>query len=114
MADYLVTLDRAINFNPETEVEEILQNVRTILATRIGTVPLHRDFGISWEMLDRPLPVAKMLLQVAVIDAISEFEPRAEVKSVEFEGDAVDAMEGRLTPKVIISIAGEDDEEEEI
>lgn len=111
--EYVVTLDGGINFNPATEAEEILQNVRTILATRIGTVPLHRVLGVSWEHIDKPLPVAKTLMQVAVIDAVAEFEPRAEVKSVEFEDDTEDAMQGLLRPRVIISIVGDDDDEEE-
>lgn len=113
MADYLVTLDSAVNFAPETEALEILQNVRTILRTRIGTVPLDRSFGITWEHIDKPLPVAKMLMQVAVIDAIAEFEPRAEVKSVEFEEDTEDAMQGVLRPRVVISIPEENEEEGE-
>ena len=64
MVDYLVTLDSTVNFAPKTEVEEILQNVRTILATRLGTVPLHRGFGVTWEHIDKPLHVAKMLTQI--------------------------------------------------
>ena len=51
---YKVTLDEKINFAPDSEVEEILQNIRTILSTRIGTVPLDRDFGTTWEHIDKP------------------------------------------------------------
>ena len=109
---YKVTLDAKINFAPESEVEEILQNIRTILSTRIGTVPLDRDFGTTWEHIDKPYPVAKALMQSVVIDAITEYEPRATVEAVEFDDDAADAMEGLLHPRVIVSI-GEDEEEEE-
>ena len=112
MADYLVTLDSTVNFAPKTEVEEILQNVRTILATRLGTVPLHRGFGVTWEHIDKPLHVAKMLTRVAVIDAISEFEPRAHVESVEFEESSEDAMQGILRPRVIVSVGDEEEDEE--
>lgn len=34
--NFVVSLDSDVNFAPETEVVEILQNVRTILATRKG------------------------------------------------------------------------------
>jgi len=106
---YTVTIDGAVDFAPKTEIEEILQNVRTILNTRIGSVPLDRDFGISWDMVDAPVNVAKSQLMVAVIDAITEYEPRAKVQEVKFEDS--DAVEGVLKPVVIISI-GEENEEE--
>lgn len=99
--EYTVTLNGAIDFAPSGTTAEILQNVRTILNTRIGTVPLARDFGLSWEHVDKPLPVAKTLMQGAVIDAVAEFEPRARVESVSFEGDGAD---GVLRPSVVISI----------
>lgn len=105
---YTVTLDDSVNFAPGTEVEEILQNVRTILNTRKGTVPLDRDFGVSWEYIDQPIPVAKALLQSSVIDAIEQYEPRAYVEAVEFKDDNEDAMEGILKPIVTISIGEEE------
>lgn len=100
----VTTLDSAIDFAPATEVEEILQNVRTILKTRIGTVPLHRSFGVSWEHVDKPLPVAKALMQAMVIEAIQAYEPRATVKSVTFPENTTDMMEGLLKAVVRISI----------
>lgn len=109
---YQVSLNQEINFAPGTETEEILQNVRTILTTCVGSVPLHRDFGISWEHIDKPLPVARSLMQSAVIDAIEQFEPRATVESVTFEESTDDAMAGITRPCVIVSI-GTDEEEEE-
>ena len=35
-----------IAFAPRTPMEEIMQNVRTILTTRRGSIPLDRDFGM--------------------------------------------------------------------
>ncbi len=102
---YTVSLDSsAIDFAPESEVAEILQNVRTILKTRIGTVPLHRSFGVSWEHVDKPVPVAKALMQAMVIEAITAFEPRATVKSVTFPENTTDMMDGLLKAVVKISI----------
>lgn len=107
---YTVTLDGTIDFAPQTEVAEILQNVRTILVGVVGSSPLNRDFGLSWKHLDKPLPVAYTLLQAEVIEKIEEYEPRATIQSVEFEDTTDDdAMEGRLRPRVIISI-GEEEE----
>lgn len=107
--EYKVTLDSKINFAPGSEVEEILQNVRTILSTRIGTVPLDRDFGIDWSFIDSPLPAAKALFQAAVIDAILDYEPRANVVSVELEEDYNSAMDGVLKPVVTVSIGDEEE-----
>lgn len=109
MSEYAVSLDGAVDFAPPTEVHEILQNIRTILNTRIGSVPLDRDFGISWEHLDKPVQVAKTRMMVDVIDAIEKHEPRAKVREVKFENS--DAAEGILKPVVIVSIGDENEEE---
>lgn len=98
---YTVALDGSVDFAPSSTAAEILQNVRTILNTRLGTVPLARDFGISWDAVDRPLNVARTIMQGVVTDAIMEFEPRARVEAVTFDGDG---MDGVLKPTVIISI----------
>ena len=109
---YQVSLNDEINFAPGSETEEILQNVRTVLTTFKGTVPLDRDFGISVEYVDKPLPVAQTLMQAAVIDAIEEFEPRATVESVTFDENIDDAMDGISRPRVIVSIGDEQEDEE--
>lgn len=105
---YTVSLSGEVDFAPATEEAEILQNVRTILLGCIGTVPLHRDFGLSLEHIDKPLPVAKTLLQATIIESITEYEPRATVQSVEFEESEGDAQDGRLRPRVIVSIGEEE------
>ena len=92
--NFVVNLDADVDFNPASVVAEVLQNVRTILSTRKGSVPLDRDFGISWEYLDRPIDVAQMLMRSEIIDAVSKYEPRATVESVVFEGSAEDALDG--------------------
>ena len=100
----------SIAFAPGSLEAEVVQNVRTILATRRGSVPLDRTFGVSWEMLDKPLPVAKAELLAEVIESIQRWEPRAKVLAVEFDGESGDAtgllLEGQLRPRVKISIEG--------
>ena len=93
-----------INFSPQSTAEEVIQNVRCILATRKGSVPFDRAFGVSWDMLDRPLPVAKAMMIAAVVEAIQEYEPRAEVRGVKFNAETSVAMEGGLNPIVTIEI----------
>lgn len=108
MAQYTVTLSSQVDFAPSDEVREILQNVRTILSTRKGSVPLDRDFGLTWAHIDKPMPVAKMLMRSEVIDAIEEYEPRTTVVSVDFDEDTASAMDGILNPRVVVQIGEEE------
>ena len=102
MAQYTVTLSSQVDFAPSDEVREILQNVRTILSTRKGSVPLDRDFGLTWAHIDKPMPVAKMLMRS------EEYEPRATVVSVDFDEDTASAMDGILKPRVVVQIGEEE------
>ena len=90
---YRLTLDKNVDFSPATEVEEIFQNVRTILTTPKGTVPLLRDFGFSFEHLDKPIHLAQSLTRT----------------EIEFEESAEDAMSGLSRPVITLSI-GENNE----
>ena len=87
----------AINFAPESVIEEVIQNVRTICSTIIGTVPLDRDFGMSVDMLDRPISIAQALFQLA------RYEPRARFLSIEYLDDS-DVVQGVTKPKIKIEI----------
>lgn len=89
-----------IDFAPDP-VKEVLQNVQTIIATKKFSVPLHRDLGLDFTVLDQPLPKAQAGLRTEIIEAIRQFEPRARVRRVEFSGDEA---AGYLTPKVTVSV----------
>lgn len=89
-----------IDFAPENELLEILQNVRTILSTVKFSVPLDRDFGIDASLLDKPILEAKAKISSEIILAIKKYEPRVKVEEITFSGD----MDGKLQPKVQVSI----------
>ncbi len=89
------------SWQPETEVEEIIQNVRTILTTRRGSVPLDRSFGIDTALIDLPVTAIKGRLTTEIIEAVERLEPRVEVKEVKFTGDAAD---GAVYPVVKVVI----------
>lgn len=91
---------QAIDFGA-TGVEEVLQNVRTLLCTKKYSVPLDRALGIEFSMLDKPLLQAQTDLRVAIIETIRKDEPRAIVKEVTFTGDG---MNGVLIPKVVVDV----------
>lgn len=61
---HVLNLSQPISFAPGTVAAEVLQNVRTILATRKGTVPLDRDFGLEWEHVDKPSSSKLRLLRL--------------------------------------------------
>lgn len=107
MSEYLVNLKQGVDFAPSSEIAEILQNVRTILTTRLGSVPLERDFGLSWEHIDQPINVARALMKAEIIEAVERFEPRAIVEAVSFDESVEDGQDGLTRPRVTISIKGE-------
>ena len=78
---------KEINFFPASELEEIAQNVKTILTTAPGVVFLDRTFGVETELLDLPMPIVKNKLTAKICDAVNKFEPRAKVTDVFFGGD---------------------------
>lgn len=82
--------------------EAILRNVAVILATRKGSVPLYRDFGISWEALDKPEPIARAMLIPEIREAIERWEPRAEFVGAEFRADP--GRPGTLIPIVEVRV----------
>jgi len=86
-------------------IRSILQNVRTILATIQGSVPLDRTFGIDDSMLDTPEPVAQTKMTGAVIAAVERWEPRVKVVRVTWVRlDNSETADGRLVPRVRVRL----------
>jgi phage baseplate assembly protein W len=93
-----------INLNPESITEEVIQNLQMLLATPKYSVPLDREFGVSWEMADKPLNIAKTLLVGEIMDAVEKYEPRAEVTDITFTRDEIT---GRIVPRLEVLINDE-------
>jgi len=87
-------------------IDEIIQNVKVILNTPKGTVPLDRDFGVDWSVIDSPTTIALQKLRVNIVKAVEKYEPRVKVKSVEIMPDKM-IMDGifkvRLRVKINLS-----------
>jgi len=94
-----------IDFAPTPEAE-LIQNVRTILTTIQGTVPLDRAFGIEHTITDEPTLIARARLTSAIVAAVKEYEPRVNVTQVEYKADD---DQGRLIPIVYIEPVEEGD-----
>lgn len=90
---------------PETTVEAVLQNVRVIISTIQGEVPLDRTLGLAGKFLDKPINVARAILVTEVLEALEAREPRAQLVSAEFEVDK--DTPGKLIPVVEVQIIDE-------
>lgn len=89
-----------IDIAPKNDVNEILQNVRTILATTKGTIPLDREFGIDGSVIDMSTMQAQAYLTNEIFQAIRRYEPRVSIDNITFDGE----IAGKLIPKVVITI----------
>lgn len=103
MSEFIVAPIERINFGPQTEAEEIIQNVGTILSTVRYSVPYDREFGINPDYLDESSPISRPKLLADIVAKIKKYEPRAKVISVSFEEDGA---QGKLTPTVKVDING--------
>jgi len=95
-----VKASEIIDIAPKNDVNEILQNVRTILATTKGTIPLDREFGIDGSVIDMPTMQAQAYLTNEIFQAIRRYEPRVSIDNITFDGE----ISGKLIPKVVITI----------
>lgn len=93
-----------VNFAPGGIIEEVLQNVRTLLSTTKYSVPLDRDLGIDATFVDRPTPEGMARLRVRIAEDIERSEPRAKIRVVSFEPRVDDAVRGAMYPVVEIEI----------
>lgn len=105
MSDLLIdSAGHEIEIHPRDLSTEVAQNVRMILSTAVGTLPLDRRFGLDFSILDQPIERAKALLSVEVYRKLKRYEPRVELVRVRFSGNGPD---GRLAPSVIVRIKDE-------
>lgn len=90
-----------VNFAPASVLEEIFQNVNTIVTTMVTTVPYDREFGLHATFLDDPIPAARAKQIAEIMEKVEYHEPRVYVENVRFTQDHAD---GRLFPVLEISI----------
>lgn len=91
-----------LRFNETKTVNSVLQNIAVILTTPLGTVPLYRDFGLDMSFVDKPRPIAEVLMVAPVREAIHRWEPRATVLDVIPGSDP--SYPGTLIPIVEVEI----------
>ena len=72
-----------------TGLNEVLQNVRIIVTTRIGTVMLDRKFGLVYDFLDAPQNKAQLMMVQQLCMGLTNFEPRVTFSHIQFGIDPV-------------------------
>ena len=91
-----------VDFAPDSEQKEVLQNVRTILTTQKGSVPMDREFGIDPDLVDLSSAMAQAKLTAEIVASVNRYEPRARVQQVIYDGSEQD---GFLRARVRVAIA---------
>lgn len=81
-------------------INEIAQNIRMIITTPVGSVPLNREFGIDTDVIDLPLPIAQQKLTQEIFQAIRKYEPRVRVTKITFKQTVDEMTNGILIPAV--------------
>lgn len=84
-----------------TGVAEIYQNIKYIILTPYYSVVLDREFGFDYTLVDKPEPVARLMLSQEATMKIALYEPRAFFKEVRY--DAFE-QEGKMRPIVIAGL----------
>jgi len=84
-----------------TGIQEVMQNVKMIVMTRKGTQPMDRDFGISFDFLDSPMPRVQAKAEQEIFMALRKYEPRAILKQITWNSDP---MTGNVKPTVSVQV----------
>ena len=105
--DILGVMPGKLNLSPSTVVEEIRQNITMLLTTAVGSVPLDRKLGIDTSFVDAPALRAMMKARIFILETIQEYEPRVEVKNIDFVADEDSAADGKMKAKVKVRIYDE-------
>lgn len=99
-----MTKKAAVRFGA-TGLDQLVQEVRTVLSTRKGSVPLDRDFGLSWDIVDMPVSAAGPRCIAEIGRQLEKHVPRIKVETVAFKPS--DFGDGILKPVVTVSVREE-------
>lgn len=93
-------LQQGISLAPSSVALEVIQNVRMIVTTVRGSVPLYRDFGIDPTIIDAPTQIAEAKLSTDIIRQVRKYEPRAQITNLTFQ----QTTDGHTTPHISITV----------
>lgn len=101
MTKYTLTFHPTnMNFAPATVLEEIYQNINTIINTYAFNVPLFREFGLKAEFIDKPMSILAPIYVKEIVETVEKFEPRVLVEEVKINAE----MDGKVYPTIIFTL----------
>lgn len=71
----------------QTGDESLKNQMQTLLETRAGSVPVDREFGISWECLDELPEVAESLFYQEALKKAERYVPDVRIRKASFRAD---------------------------
>ena len=78
-------MDFRIESNEIERLEvSIIRQLSTLYNTRRGSIPMHRDFGLLWEILAEPTPIFQNRFTVEVLTQTEKFVPGVAVDYIEY------------------------------
>lgn len=78
-------MDFRIESNERERLEEsITRQLSTLYKTRRGSIPMHRDFGLLWEILAEPTPIFQNRFTVEVVTQTEKYVPGVAVDYIEY------------------------------
>ena len=89
---------------PDTIIEEILQNGRTILGTFSGTVPLMREFAQDFSLIDQNSIAVSNILLSRLITLFKKYEPRMRLKSLDIDMNRKTGITGTFYIKCYVEV----------
>lgn len=99
-----------VNFAPGTLLEEVQQNIKTIVTTVLGTAPGSRNIGVEVELVDEPIHITQARITGIIRTAIADIEPRAQVTRITFDHQNIETgMYGTLLPVIWFILADQGD-----
>lgn len=104
-----MTIENAVIDHDGFLNEDILNSLQCLYSTVEGTCPMDRAYGLSIECIDKPLPIAKNLYALDVVEKTEKYEPRVEIADVTFEVDGE-----TLKPHIKVRENEEYEEDEEV
>lgn len=83
MAFITISSKDVINWNAESYIEKKINEISSLLKTRLGEIPFLRDKGISDEFIDKPITLIKPALINDITAVINENVEDVVLQSVE-------------------------------
>lgn len=85
----------------ESDTAQDIKRCLTVLfGTRVGSLAMDRDFGLTWDFLDLSTRQAQAEIRQEIMEKVAKYESRAKVTNITFTGDT----NGTLTPKIEVAI----------